>query len=80
MIWEGMVPNMVPIECTVCMQQLHYPLFKSCIRGTVRNFDSIVFKVCMCPDNGPRTSDFEYGPYWVDSVCVIINVSFDEIT
>ncbi len=21
MFWEGMVPNLVPIECTVCMQQ-----------------------------------------------------------
>ncbi len=68
------------IECTVCMQQLHYPLSKSCICGTVCNFDSIISKVCMCLENGPMTGDSEYGPYWIDSVCVISNASFDEIT
>ncbi len=80
MIWEGMVPNMVPIECAVCMQQLHYLLSESCICGTVHNFDSIVYKICMCLENGVRTDDFEYGPYWIDSVCVISNARFDEIT
>ncbi len=80
MIWEVMVPNMVPIECAVCMQQLHYLLSKSCICGIVRNFDSILSKICMCLENGVETSDFKCGPYLIDSVCVISDASFDEIT
>ncbi len=79
-IWEGMVLNMLPIERTVCMQQLHYPLSTSCICGTVHNFDPIVYKICVCLENGGRTGDSEYGSYWIDTVCVISNASFDEIT
>ncbi len=80
MIREGTVSKIVPIECTVCTQQLPYSLSKSCICGTLCNFDSIVAKISICLDNGPRTSYFKYGPYWIDSVCVISNTSFDEIT
>ncbi len=79
-IWERTVSKMVPIECTVCMQQSHYSLSKSCICGTARNFDSIVAKICTCLDNGPRMDDLEYGPYWIESVCVISNTSLDGST
>ncbi len=75
-----MVPNMVPIECTVCVQQLHCPLSKSCMYGTVCNFDFVVSKICIWLENGPRTGDSEYGPYWIDSVYFISDASFDEIT
>ncbi len=50
------------------------------LKFAVRNFDSIVSKICMCLENGPGTGDFEYVPYWIDSVCIISNASFDEIT
>ncbi len=62
------------------MQQLHCPLSKSCMCGTVCNFDSTVSKICMCLENGLRTGDSEYGPYWIDSVYFISDASSDEIT
>ncbi len=34
----------------------------------------------MCVDSCPRTGEFEYGLYWIDSMCVISNTSFDKIT
>ncbi len=71
---------MVPIECVVCVQQLHCPLSKSRMCGTVCNFDSIVSKICMCLENGPAIGDSEYGPYWIDSVYFMIDASSDKIT
>ncbi len=62
-----MVPNMVPIEYAVCVQQLHCPYVSHVhMCGTVYNFDSVVSKICMCLENGPRTGDSEYEPYWID--------------
>ncbi len=33
----------------------------------------------MCLENGPGTGDYEYGPYWIDNIGFISNVSSDEI-
>ncbi len=55
---EGMVSKMVPIKCTVCMQPLHYPLSKSSMCDTARNFDLIVIIILICLDNGLKTNEF----------------------
>ncbi len=72
-----MVLKMVAIECMVHMQQFHHPLSRSCMCGAAHNFDGIVTKIRICLDNGPRTSEFEFGPYWIYSVCGISNTRFD---
>ncbi len=77
-IHEGVVSKMVPIACTVCMNQLHYPLSKSCMCGTARNFDSIVTTICICQDMGPKMTEFEFGPFWINSVCGISDTSLVE--
>ncbi len=43
-----MVPNMVPIECTVCVQQLHCPffwIFLDLKHVVQRNFQNSVFRL-----------------------------------
>ncbi len=72
-----MVSKMVPIACTVCMNELHYPLSKSCMCGTARNFDSIMTIICICLDVGPKTIEFQFGSFWICSVCGISNTSLD---
>ncbi len=80
MTWEGIILKIVPIECTVHMQQLHYFSFKPCMYDTTRNFDLLVTKTCICPDNGMRMSEFKFGPHWNYSVYRISHISFDEST
>ncbi len=72
-----MVSKMVPIACTVCMHKLLYPLFKSCMCGTARNFDSIVTIICIYLDMGPKTIEFKFGPFRIYSVCGMSNTSLD---
>ncbi len=59
-----------------------HPLFAILVVSmrTACNIDLIVTKICICLNNGPRMGEFEYGPYWIYSACVIRNASFDEIT
>ncbi len=48
--------------------------------GTARNFDSIVTIICICLDMGPKTNDFEFGPFWIYNVRGISNTSLDGST
>ncbi len=75
-----MVSKMVPIACTVCMNQLHYPLSKSFMCGTAHNFDSIRTIICICLDMGAKMTEFEFGPFWIYSVCGISNTNLDGST
>ncbi len=68
MIWEGVISKMVGTSCAVCMRQLHYPLSKSCMCGTARNFDSIVTIIYICLDMGPKSNEFEFGSFCMYSV------------
>ncbi len=80
MIWEGVVSKMMGTACTVCTQQLQYPLFKSCMCGTARNFDSIVTIICICLDTDPKSNEFKFGPFGIYSVRGKRNISLDGST
>ncbi len=54
---------MVRIKRTVRMQQLHYPLSKSCMGSTARNFDSVVTIICICLDMGQKSNEFEFSRF-----------------
>ncbi len=80
MIWKGVVLKIIHIKCMVCLQQLHYPLSRSCVGGIDRNIDSIVTRSYLCPANDPKTDEFQCSPYRAYSLYDISNTNFQGST